>query len=190
MNNIETIDGIKGEWLTVTKASEVTVGQRVRYERESRFGYKIPHVITGIKNNEAGTKGDGWDRNIFNGYWTKIEAFFPLPAKRKVADGDSDCTNTSCRFNDHTMAQNCARCVSGENDEPYATICPRKNKRKVAKRPTKHERLLKALLKSAKTGENCGGKFIYFVEYPFITKEERKQLIAIKEAMEKKGGKS
>lgn len=86
MNNIETIDGIKGEWRTVTKASEVTVGQRVRYERESnkaRFGYKIPHFITDIKNNEVGTKGDGWDRNIFNGYWTNIQSFFPLPVKQK-----------------------------------------------------------------------------------------------------------
>lgn len=89
MNNIETIDGITGEWRTVTKASEVMVGQRVRYESgyKSRFGYKIPHFITGIKNNKVGTKGDGWDRNIFNGYWTTVQAFFPLADKpmRKVA---------------------------------------------------------------------------------------------------------
>jgi hypothetical protein len=142
MNQIETIDGIPGEWRTVTKASEVTVGQRVRYEYPdgSKQGYSNIRLIEYI--DEERNRVDTFDGtsekkgclNLFNGHRKNIQAFFPLAGKPK-RNSDSDCTNKSCRSYDNTMAQNCARSVNGENDEPYATICPHKGKpkRKVAK---------------------------------------------------------
>jgi len=86
MNNIETIDGIKGEWRTVTKPEQVTVGQMVRYtdcehmeSNDIRFiCLKSDNVYTlDGKNEHIGTV------NLFS--WSLVQAFFPLPVKRKVA---------------------------------------------------------------------------------------------------------
>jgi hypothetical protein len=83
MNEIEVIDGIRGEWRTVTKPEEVTVGQRVRYERNSKYGYDVAHIISKISDGKVDTNGDGFDFDIFNGYWKIIQAFYPLPVKQK-----------------------------------------------------------------------------------------------------------
>jgi len=91
MNQRETIEGVEGEWRTVTKPSEVTVGQRVRYrnakngwswdERADRFfgfinGQACSLLYTGAKAME-----------LFNKDEIEVQAFFPIakPAKRKVA---------------------------------------------------------------------------------------------------------
>jgi hypothetical protein len=39
---------------------------------------------------------------------------------------ESPCENKSCCDYEESMTQNCARSISRENDEPYATICNRK----------------------------------------------------------------
>ena len=71
-NEIEVIDGIRGEWRTVTLPEEVTVGQRVMYGRnQGKAEYEEPLISV----------------DIFN-YWKYVQAFFPLPlkpAERKVA---------------------------------------------------------------------------------------------------------
>jgi len=83
-SNTETIDGIPGEWRTVTKASEVKVWQRVRYtdcecieSNDIRFIYlKSDNVHTWDgKNEHIGTS------NLFA--WSLVQAFFPLPVKQK-----------------------------------------------------------------------------------------------------------
>jgi len=91
MNQRETIDGIKGEWRTVTKASEVTVGQRVRYKRlnlimiTDRF-IKSKKNLCSVSNNKELQKR--CCTKLFDGFFDTIQAFFPMadkPAKRKVA---------------------------------------------------------------------------------------------------------
>jgi len=88
-NEIEVIDGVKGEWRTVTKPSEVKVGQRVRYDND-RIGYsglKRYALIDGnILASSPSKKIDFkcWN-NLFDGTMGYIQAFFPLPVKRKVA---------------------------------------------------------------------------------------------------------
>jgi hypothetical protein len=88
MNNIETIDGIPGEWRTVTKASEVAVGQRVRYtdaiiidSNDRRFVLSISDRVQTYdgKSKHIGTS------DLFA--WNQVQAFFPLAdkPKRKVA---------------------------------------------------------------------------------------------------------
>jgi hypothetical protein len=75
-NEIEVINGIKGEWRTVTRPEECYSGQPVRYEdKKEKYGY------------------DGKEgfihKNLFSGCFKNIQAFFPLPvnpAKRKVAN--------------------------------------------------------------------------------------------------------
>jgi hypothetical protein len=131
--NIETIDGVLGEWRTVTKASEVSVGQRVRYEIGGcTFGYREPFKAEMCKTCRS--------ISIFGGGQRKnIQAFFPLPV------------------------------------------------RKAKKRPSKYERLLKALLMQCSIDDNkilriCGLRF-------HLSEEVNKQLIAIKQAMEKKARK-
>ena len=84
MNNIETIDRVQGEWRTVTKASEVTVGQRVRYilEGGDRYGYSRSDAPDRFMANKLQTTG----YSIIFGNRIKpklIQAFFPLPAKQK-----------------------------------------------------------------------------------------------------------
>jgi hypothetical protein len=146
MNQRETIDGIPGEWRTVTKASEVTVGQRVRYHHNKKFGYKTDPDKTNCgvqkivsKNGlavYAGRKDTNESGNLFNGYWKNVQAFFPLADKQK---------------------------------------------RKVAKRPSKHERLLKALLKSGCVMDAIAQAGLAGV----ISNQQHNELIAIKERMEK-----
>lgn len=89
---IEVIDGVRGEWRTVTKPEEVTVGQRVRFKGKHRsFGYIELQSIKKIKNSEFTIiENNNLERDIElfdSGYWTNIQAFFPLPVKikRKVA---------------------------------------------------------------------------------------------------------
>lgn len=85
-NEIEVIDGVKGKWRTVTKPSQVTVGQRVRYTDKDdghKSGYTYPARVVQIDldyNSEYGL----WGRRKC---WKDIQAFFPLatPSKRKVA---------------------------------------------------------------------------------------------------------
>jgi hypothetical protein len=93
-NEQETIDGVKGEWRTVTKPSEVTVGQRVRYEDRvfhSYSGYGNIRLISKKNKDKTCSTWDGVKPNsgtdylFYKGHWTNIQAFFPLPAKRKVA---------------------------------------------------------------------------------------------------------
>jgi hypothetical protein len=83
-NEIEVIDGVKGEWRTVTKPSKVKVGQRVRYEdckNREAYGYDMPAFTVNydITNDKH--------FSLFKGYWKNIQAFFPLAdkQKRKVA---------------------------------------------------------------------------------------------------------
>jgi hypothetical protein len=56
---------------------------------------------------------------------------------------------------------------------------------KFARRPSKHERLLKALLKSSVILGGQFNKCLRFDKYPTITKHEQLQLVAIKQAMGK-----
>jgi len=88
MNQRETIDGITGEWRTVTKASEVTVGQRVRYENFEKYGYREgdERTITEVYKTDADSiciEGVNFSNAIFDGYWRNIQAFFHLPVKQK-----------------------------------------------------------------------------------------------------------
>jgi hypothetical protein len=149
-SNIETIDGVKGEWRTVTKPEEVTVGQwwRGLYSEPNKVPHNVGHsndFLVGMRVRVVESPA-----SIFSNPWySNIQAFFPLPVKpERTCKSESKCQNTSCRDYDATMVQNCARPVSKENDEPFATVCERKcqpAKRKVAKRPSKYEKLLKAI---------------------------------------------
>jgi hypothetical protein len=85
-NEIEVIDGVKGEWRTVTKPSEVKVGQRVRYLfGGTPCGYKEVRTI----HDRDGRIGSEIIDGLFidTGMTTNIQAFFPLPVRksRKVA---------------------------------------------------------------------------------------------------------
>ena len=162
MNNRETIEGVEGEWRTVTKADDVTVGQRVRYHHNKQFGYssdpdKINCGVQKIveKNGLAAYSGrtdTNESGNLFNGYWKNVQAFFPIA-------------------------------------KPVKPPTPHKP-RKPRKRPSKHERLLKALLKAMQIDDyrldgsaltNRGRRIHY------LSTTVANQLIAIKQEMEKKG---
>ena len=96
-NEIEVIDGVKGEWRTVTKASEVTVGQRVRYgidsidwgheKGELGHGHRFAKVCKDKTISTVNEFGESMADNIFDKIFNIIQAFFPLPvrSKRKVA---------------------------------------------------------------------------------------------------------
>jgi exosome complex RNA-binding protein Rrp4 len=56
------------------------------------------------------------------------------------------------------------------------------------KRPSKHERLLKALLKCVVVMTDNGQVFVSMGR-PRLTEKQANQLVAIKQAMEKKGAK-
>ena len=134
MNNRETIEGVEGEWRTVTKADDVTVGQRVICDD---IGKVFPKVITSIKGNIVLITNGGETTldfgHLFDGIYENIQAFFPIAKPAK----------------------------------------PRK-------RPSKYERLLKALLASAYVWdaiESC-----VTCE---VSESDYKQLIAIKESMQK-----
>ena len=71
MNQRETIDGIPGEWRTVTKASEAKGTKKWRIKSFNGCD-SIP--LCGLS-----------DRIIENWGNATVQAFFPLPAKRKVA---------------------------------------------------------------------------------------------------------
>jgi hypothetical protein len=79
MNQRETIDGITGEWRTVTKPSELSERQPIRYEIGCvKFGYDSPSCAERCKMcRTISIFGDGQRKNI--------QAFFPLADKRKVA---------------------------------------------------------------------------------------------------------
>jgi hypothetical protein len=90
-NEIEVIDGIKGEWRTVTRPEDVTVGQRVRYGiNELEWGICDKRMISIRPSGEVistNKEGELSSENIFDGFWKNIQAFFPLAdkPKRKVA---------------------------------------------------------------------------------------------------------
>lgn len=85
MNEIEVIDNVRGEWRTVTKPSEVTVGQRVRYAAgEAKFGFPD------CKYKSDTCRFVGENKTVFGCDFDYIQAFFPLPVKRKVANVQAD----------------------------------------------------------------------------------------------------
>jgi hypothetical protein len=111
-NEIEVIDGVAGEWRTVTKPSEVKVGQRVRFEGLSmKFGYEKDEkeVVLEINNNYVQISGEP---DLFGGYWRNIQAFFPLPVRksRKVAKVRIDDTGLhywwSCKISTRIESEN------------------------------------------------------------------------------------
>lgn len=81
-NEIEVIDRVKGEWRTVTKASEVKNGQRVRYIAQHGTKYGFSGCPSYDKDRFAGSQ-----KVIFKLNFSLVQAFFPLPvrSKRKVA---------------------------------------------------------------------------------------------------------
>ena len=91
-NKIEVVDGVKGEWRSVTKAKEVKVGQRVRYECFGKRGYVAddPRLVRSTDGYDVET----WDgvgplsscTNLFDVAF-HVQAFFPIAEKnpRKVA---------------------------------------------------------------------------------------------------------
>jgi hypothetical protein len=88
--NFETIEGVRGQWRPVYNASQVYVGQYVRYRNRLIFGYNRDdrHKITAIfgGNVRAESFGDmsGFSENIFNGSWTVVEAWFPPKSAGKT----------------------------------------------------------------------------------------------------------
>ena len=87
MNNRETIEGVEGEWRTVTKPSEVAGWQRVRYDGcFIGFNGKPRYVFTiGEKVSTTCGYPDGphCDNLFCNEFKNTVQAFFPLPAKQK-----------------------------------------------------------------------------------------------------------
>ena len=87
-NKIEVVDGVRGEWRSVTKAEEVKVGQRVRYygdeigfEGKKRFVMKIDaNKMVDVWDGDVIQAEDIFDFSLWDG---TIQAFFPKP--RKVA---------------------------------------------------------------------------------------------------------
>jgi len=158
VNNRETIEGVEGEWRTVTKASEVKVGQRVRCKGATYdAGYYFPKIILEIKGCHAFPCNEGnkevRDLDLFAGIWQQVQAFFPI-------------------------------------EKPIAKPVKQHKPVKPHKRPPNHERLLKALLRTCQVNKvgclvtnDIGGFF------GGLTRQEERELIAIKERMEKKGAK-
>ena len=152
MNNRETIEGVEGEWRTVTKASEVKVGQRVRCKGATYdAGYYFPKIILEIKGCHAFPCNEGnkeaRDLDLFACIWQQVQAFFPI-------------------------------------EKPIAKPVKQHKPVKPRKRTSRHERLLKALLKSAYVWDAIESSVTCEV-----SESDYKQLIAIKQAMEKKGAK-
>lgn len=95
-NEIETIDVVKGEWRTVTKASQIEDGQRIRYclmggfrgytnlakeTERNRFAVK---TLFGVEPSSM----KGFNKCMFqDSEYKNIQAFFPLPVRKshKVA---------------------------------------------------------------------------------------------------------
>ena len=127
MNQRETIEGITGEWRTVTKASEVTVGQRVRYEAPNgkKFGYSDCEV----KSDRERFVGD--NKTVMSLEWGEVQAFFPLPAKPKR----NECI--SCKETTRVIRDNGLCCVCDAKkwteENIVKTVKADKQKRKVAK---------------------------------------------------------
>ena len=150
MNQRETIEGVEGEWRTVTKAEQVTVGQRVRCKGATYdAGYYFPKIILEIKGCHAFPCNEGnkevRDLDLFAGIWQQVQAFFPI-------------------------------------EKPIAKPVKQHKPVKPHKRPPNHERLLKALLKSAYVWDA-----IELSVTCEVSESNYKQLIAIKERMDKKG---
>ena len=94
-SKIEVVDGIKGEWRSVTKAEDVKVGQRVRYygdeigfEGKKRFVMKIDaNKMVDVWDGDVIQAEDIFDFLLWKG---TIQAFFPVAEKnpRKEAKVD------------------------------------------------------------------------------------------------------
>jgi hypothetical protein len=80
----------KGTWVTVTKAEDVKVGDRVRYKGWDQYGYddKKPQIVKSIKNCKVFCQCDvdeSFDNDLFyvepNGdlFWRSIEKFVSDP---------------------------------------------------------------------------------------------------------------
>lgn len=86
---IEIVDGIKGEWRTVTKTEEVKVGQRVRYNGCEIGCYGEKRLIRKFEKGRVvtfdGEDADSGSCNVFR--YPTVQAFFPIAKrqKRKVA---------------------------------------------------------------------------------------------------------
>ena len=86
---IEVIDGVKGEWRTVTKAEEVEVGQRVRYDGCKIGCYGDKRLIRKFEEGRVvtfdGEDANSGSRDVFS--YPTVQAFFPVAEKkpRKVA---------------------------------------------------------------------------------------------------------
>lgn len=81
----ETIDGVKGQWLTVKESNKVSSGQRVRYSGKCvRFGYtECETVVVQDDGNVSVYWGDERvDSDLFSGYWKNIQAWFPFITSR------------------------------------------------------------------------------------------------------------
>ena len=80
MNQRETIDGIPGEWRTVTKPSELSERQPIRYEIGcTKFGNDSPCFAERCKMcRTISIFGDGQRKNI--------QAFFPLADKQEAKE--------------------------------------------------------------------------------------------------------
>lgn len=95
---IEVIDGVKGEWRTVTKPEEVKVGQRVRYDGCKIGCYGDKRLIRKFEKGRVvtfdGEDANSGSRDVFS--YPTVQAFFPIAKrqKRKVAEID-----VFCRYN-------------------------------------------------------------------------------------------
>lgn len=85
--SIEFIDGVSGEWRDVTKESEVSIGQRVRYSCHAgeKFGYE--RCISGPRFMCENSMSSGYTTLFHNGVkqsgLKNIQAFFPVTAKEE-----------------------------------------------------------------------------------------------------------
>lgn len=95
---------------------------------------------------------------------------------------EKDCNKTKCRFFDKKMSQSCARALNRHSDIPYASIC--KDMKRTRPRMGKHERLLRALLNSMNKSD-----LVHHSAFGLLSESNFNKCIAIKQAMEKKGGK-
>lgn len=88
--SIEIVDGVRGEWRNVTKASNLKDGMPLRYEGSCRrFGYNERQTLRKNRYGKIETLdklGNVVDDDLFAGFWKNIQAFVPLPVKRKVAN--------------------------------------------------------------------------------------------------------
>ena len=91
----------RGEWITVTDASQVKVGDRVGYRsRDLTFGYGKNSTIgeigdgDGVQSVTSKTPGDASAEHtlsLFGGLWDEVQLFRPVAAERqKVAKCEID----------------------------------------------------------------------------------------------------